>query len=223
MIVGECRRFANTIEEIRRRRDSCPVNPPSVEQSAMGTAIIIAAIGLAFVVLATVGSAMRTRSARRRAYAEAVARFVRGETWDRGSVTSSGDVDAATWYLAGVQALRAGRVREAARAFGIAHHADFELVSAALLTFAGLKASSGGEGDVVQLIAATWREMKRPALGETHVDGQMLGAITQTAPTGPRNGSALAALIWGVSNEADRRRLQELIDAGPEWASDLRA
>lgn len=189
----------------------------------MGTAIFLAAIGLACVVLAAVGSAMRTRSARRRAYAEAIDRFIRGETWDRGVVNASGDVDAATWYLAGVQALRAGRVREAARAFGIAHHADFELVSAALLTFAGLKASSGGVADVVPLIVATWREMKRPALGETHVDGLMLGAITQTAPPMPRGGSALAALIWGVTNEAERRRLQELIDAGPEWARDLRA
>ncbi|MBI5765071.1 MAG: hypothetical protein HZA51_16270 [Planctomycetes bacterium] len=194
-----------------------------VEQSAMGTAIILATIGLAFVALAAVGSAMRTRSARRRAYVEAVDRFIRGETWEQGSVTSSGDVDPATWYLAGVQALRAGRVRDAARAFGIAHHADFELVSAALLTFAGLKASSGAVADVVQSIVATWREMKRPTLGETQADGLMLGAIARTAPAGPPNGSKLATLIWGVTDDAHRARLRDLIESGPEWARDLRA
>ncbi len=189
----------------------------------MGTAIILAAIGLAWVVLAAVGSAMRTRSARRRAYAEAIDRFIRGETWEQGVVAASGEIDAATWYLAGVQALRAGRVREAARAFGIAHHADHRLMTAALLTFAGLKASGGGSSDLIQAIAQTWREMKCPALRASEVDALMMDALVRTGAPEMAGLSDLGTLTWCVTSDAERTRLRELIVSGPEWARALRA
>src|SRR5262245_53898308 len=53
------------------------------------------------------------------------------------------------WYLLGCGHLAEGRNKEAARAFGVAHHADFRLESAALLTFTSLKAAGPAGGDWV--------------------------------------------------------------------------
>lgn len=189
----------------------------------MGTAIGLGVFVIALAGLAAGVSSARVCSARRRAYAKAIDRFVSGETWSAGGTTTAGENDPATWYFAGVQGLREGRVREAARAFGIAHHADHRLITAALLTFAGLKASGGGSSDLIQAIAQTWREMKRPALRASEVDALMMDALVQSGAPRMAGLSDLGTLTWCVTSDAERTRLRELIASGPEWARDLRA
>ncbi|MEK6644318.1 MAG: hypothetical protein AABZ08_10445 [Planctomycetota bacterium] len=135
--------------------------------------------------------------------------------------TADYEVNAPAWYLTGVQNLRDGHIREAVRAFGIAHHADCDLVTAALLTFAGLKASSVPAGDLIHQIVTTWHEMNRPRLNATKADALMRSAIQRTAPPAP-TGSELAGFIWVVVGPDERERLKQLIESGPEWTSALR-
>ena len=77
-------------------------------------------------------------------------------------------------YLLACAHLRDGRTREAAREFGAAYHADCNLESAALLTFACLKSREGPDTDITEQIEKTWHEMKRPDLLEHWEDRAML-------------------------------------------------
>jgi hypothetical protein len=81
------------------------------------------------------------------------------------------------WYLQGVLDLRSGRTRQAARSFGLAHHCDANLISAAMFTFVCLKSSDRGGTDIQRLIENTWAEMKRPQLGQFEEERLIFSAL----------------------------------------------
>ena len=138
------------------------------------------------------------------------------------------NINAPAWYLHGVALLREGRTREAARAFGIAHHADGNLETAALLTFATLKArdrgyqqspgnvevADAGYSDFVERVTETWEEMKRPEIARKPQDQQVLDCLESTTRDAPAL-SPLGRLIWLVSSPTDQSRLEQFTGISP--------
>ena len=173
--------------------------------------LLFASIGLASVVM---------RGRRRRAcYAAAKKAFLSSSPEDRvaalSSLLSGAEKDGPAWYLLGCSHLRAYRMKEAARAFGMAHHGDCNLESAALLTFACLKAEDGEGSEIIERILETWEEMRRPEICRRIEDReimQCLSATTRDAPTLSR----LGMLIWYVTGPAHQRKIEETIaGSGP--------
>jgi hypothetical protein len=83
----------------------------------------------------------------------------------------------AGWFLRGLLDLRSERVRHAARAFGMAHHCDVNLESAALLTFTCLKTTDCDPENLLNLANSTWLEMKRPAIGTSWEEKLIFDAL----------------------------------------------
>jgi len=121
------------------------------------------------------------------------------------------------WYLCGCAALREYRCKEAARAFGMAHHADCNLETAALLTFACLKASEGETSDIIEQIVVTWREMKELDVSRTGADRQMLACLADCGAP-PADLSSLGRLAWRVVGSAVRPKLLTLA-ADSRWVA----
>lgn len=88
-------------------------------------------------------------------------------------------------YFWGAALVHDRRISDAARAFGAAYHRDCDLESAALMTFACLKA--GASSDVREslptLIERTWDEMRRPRLGRRPIERRVLGVLLPSATT----------------------------------------
>jgi hypothetical protein len=127
------------------------------------------------------------------------------------------EVSGPAWYLCGCAALREYRCKEAARAFGMAHHADCNLETAALLTFACLKAGEGENSDIVEQIVITWREMKEFDVSRTKADRQMLACLRDDdAPSVQL--SPLGCLAWSVVGPALRPKLS-ILAADTRWAA----
>jgi len=138
---------------------------------------------------------------------------------------SPSQLNGPAWYLIGVEHLRAGDTKEAARAFGMAHHADCDLESAALLAFACLKAAPGAESDIVEQIIATWREMKQPALPARDAERRLLACVEETdrheaarrepRPPSPPDLPALGRLAWLVVGPAVRPKVERVFADPP--------
>jgi len=125
------------------------------------------------------------------------------------------------WYLMGCHHLAEGEFKEAARAFGIAHHADFRFASAALLTFTALKAASPAGGDWITLLVATWHETGCPDIGETREDAQTLKCLESTTRDPPML-SPLGRLAWLVSGPHGQERIEQaLLQKSGGLAGDL--
>ncbi len=87
---------------------------------------------------------------------------------------------AAAWYLLGSLYARRRDFGMAARLFGMAHHVDADLTSAAVLTFACLKAAGRPEADhqaATQALRQTWGEMRKPIVGYSALEQAVLRAI----------------------------------------------
>lgn len=95
----------------------------------------------------------------------------------------------------------------------MAHHADCDLESAALLTFACLKAADGPDSDLVEKIISTWEEMRRPELLARPADSKMAACLATADPPPPRL-SPLGRLVWPVVGPALRAEVERRIDQG---------
>jgi hypothetical protein len=129
------------------------------------------------------------------------------------------DPNGAAWYLCGCACLTGCRTRQAARAFGMAHHADSGLETAALLTFACLKASDGEDSDLIEQITTTWHEMKKPDILRRQEDRLLLDCLEATTGRAPVSLSPLGRMTWLIAGPVLRERLERLI-AGDDarWA-----
>lgn len=164
----------------------------------------------------------RSALRRRRAFDAAICTFAAAPEERREAVMreqlETTDVRGPAWYLLGCACLRAGRVREAARAFGAAHHHDCDLETAALLTFACLKAREGPGTDLIERVLTTWEEMQRPDVTRRTADRRMLRCLASTTRTAPEL-SPLGRLIWGVAGPAQQARIESILKTGDErWA-----
>jgi hypothetical protein len=137
------------------------------------------------------------------------------------SLTGGTEMDAPAWYLLGCAYLQEGRPRLAARAFGVAHHADYMLETAALLTFACLKASEGPDSDIVEQMIRTWHEMRKPDLNRRREDQLIMDCLASTETTPPPL-SPLGRLTWLTVPRQQQSRLAKMIANGDANAASLR-
>lgn len=190
----------------------------------MGTRLILA--GAVTVLGAAVAAALVERRRRRRRYARAVRAFTTAPAEKRDeamrALLREAATDAPAWYLLGCTHLRASRMREAARAFGFAHHCDCNLETAALLTFACLKAADGAASDIVEQILVTWEELGRPDPAHRVEDRQMLRCLAATTREAGRL-APLGRLIWLVTGPAQQARLERMLATRDPRFSPLRA
>ncbi|MFH1420041.1 MAG: hypothetical protein ABII12_17335 [Planctomycetota bacterium] len=184
----------------------------------------IAVIVVAAVVLPTTVSALGRFFLHRRRYAQAAASWRQAAPDERIAamlaILNSGDAGAPAWYLVGCAYLQQCRAKEAARAFGMAHHADWRLETAALLTFACLKTLEGEDSDLIEQIVTTWREMRKPDLTRHREDRFLLDCLASTTRDPPRL-SALGRIAWIVVGPAHQARIEQLASAGGDVARDL--
>lgn len=129
------------------------------------------------------------------------------------------DLSAPAWYLLGCTYLQEGRPRLAARAFGVAHHADYKLETAALLTFACLKAKEGPDSDIIEQTIQTWHEMREPDLLRRTQDHFMVSGLASVSAPPPL--SPLGQLIWLTVSEPQRVQLEKMLANGSPVASIL--
>ena len=118
----------------------------------------------------------------------------------------------AAWYLCGCACLGEYRTKQAVRAFGMAHHADSNLETAALLTFACLKASDGEDSDLIEQITTTWHEMKKPDILRRQEDQMLLDCLEATAGKARIALSPLGRMTWLVVGPVLRERLDRLVN-----------
>ena len=109
---------------------------------------------------------------------------------------------AGAWYLLACLHARRGEFALAARLFGMAHHVDPDLTSAALLTFTCLKAAAAPALDQVKpgpILAQTWDEMNRPPLGESALEQTIWRALdpADRTPTADSPLPHLARMVFG--------------------------
>ncbi len=115
-----------------------------------------------------------------------------------------GHTNGPAWYLIGCAHLRLSHPKQAARAFGIAHHADCNLETAALLTFACLKARDGEDSDIIEQINDTWHEMNEPNIFHRKEDRRILACLGETSKTTPPGLAPPEQLAWSVLGPAAR-------------------
>lgn len=168
------------------------------------------------VVVIVAATSLRATARRRRRYQEAVRRWQetaperRRETFE--SLTDGPDLDAAVWFLLGCAYLQEAKMRLAARAFGVAHHADYKFESAALLTFACLKSTEGPDTNIVEQMIRTWHEMREPDLLRHQEDRLMLECLASTTTAPPL--SPLGRLIWLTAPSSQHARVEKILANG---------
>ena len=130
------------------------------------------------------------------------------DTASQRGAQSSGRDRAATWFHRGVTLVREGKTKDAARAFGMAHHAEHRLENAALLTFACLKAREGDDSDLVEQLINTWLEAGSTPVTRTRTDAAMLASL-DTADEKVVPLSPLGHLAWAVLGSEAREKLHD--------------
>jgi len=126
------------------------------------------------------------------------------------------ETDGAAWFLHGCTLLQAYRTKEAARAFGMSHHADCEIETAALLSFACLKSADGEDPRIVEQIIATWHQMKRPEMTRRRADRLLLDCLASVSPV-PPGMSPLGRLAWLVLGPSLRGRIEQALEDTGRW------
>ncbi len=174
---------------------------------------IILGIVALFLMLGTIHT-LRDRAFQRRHRTEAI-RIFQSESPERRerslrALIESQPSGAAARYLHGVVCLRTGRVRDAARSIGASFHRDCDLESAAMLTFACLKARDGADTDIVQRIMQTWEESNRPSLPIQSADREIAACLSSTTRD-PPGLSEIGALIWNVVGPPQQVDVEKLL------------
>lgn len=175
----------------------------------------------------SLGAALATR-ARRARYRAAIQAWRATQSGRRAEALESfatGPDRAAAWFLLGADRLRTGEMADAAKKFGMAHHADWELESAALLTFTCLKSRDDGGEVFLQHLSTTWTEMRRPALGAREAERLVLDGLAEDGEE-PKRLTVLGQIAWRVGPPGAREALSRIVvgDAvAADWAADFTA
>ena len=174
-----------------------------------------------------VGARWRDQRRARRRYAEALRIWTekRPAEWAaalRRLIEREEGPNGAAWYLLGCAQLWQGETQAAARAFGMAYHADWNLQTAALLTFACLKSVQEEDGELLRPIVATWEEMKSRPIEETEVDQMMLQCLEATTRDAPAL-SEVGRLAWLCGGPAQQEAIERLLETRADWSAPLRA
>jgi hypothetical protein len=185
--------------------------------------------GIAFgaAVFLVAGLVIQARLRTGRLYAEACQQWTAAVAADREgamrSLLNRPGLNGPAWYLCGCACLQEYRAKQAARAFGMAHHADSNLETAALLTFACLKAADGQDSDLVEQITTTWQEMKNPDILHRQQDRLLLDCLEATCGQAPASLSPLGRLAWLVVGPVLRDRIERLVTGDDACWAPLRS
>lgn len=87
-----------------------------------------------------------------------------------------------TSYLLGCQCFDRGRVATGVRHMMVAHHAEPQLQSAALLAFAGLNWVSRRGAALLPVLLETWEEFRRPEFDRLEKERALLDVFARAAP-----------------------------------------
>lgn len=117
---------------------------------------------------------------------------------------------AATRYLLGCRALDRGRPASAVRHMMVAHHADPDLESAALLVFAGMNAVSRAGVPMLTVLLDTWVEFRRPQFDRYARERRLLSAFAAEWE-GPPSVSDLTRRLWRLPIQVLRSQIREAV------------
>lgn len=123
---------------------------------------------------------------------------------------------AAARYLAACQCFDRGRSALAVRHMMIAHHAEPDLQSAALLVFAGLNWIGRRGAMLLPVLLDTWEEFRRPEFDRYRKERILLDACSESQP-GLELTPPLARQLWRLPIRTLRAQIREAVlsrDAG---------
>lgn len=115
-----------------------------------------------------------------------------------------------TRYLLGCDALDHGRIATAVRHMMVAHHAEPDFESAALLVFAGLKWGPQRTRPLLPVLLETWDEFRRPGFDRTRREKLLLDAFAEPLDL-PGPLSALARRLWRLPVHTLRAQIREAV------------
>jgi len=121
-----------------------------------------------------------------------------------------------TRYLAACQCFDRGRSGVAVRHLMVAHHAEPDLESAALLVFAGLNWVSRRGAALLPVLLDTWEEFRRPEFDRHLKERALLDAFAEPDP-GLAQVAPLARRLWRLPIATLRAQIREAVlsrDAG---------
>jgi hypothetical protein len=122
-----------------------------------------------------------------------------------------------TRYLLACQGFDRGRSALATRHMMIAHHAEPQLESAALLAFAGLNWIARRGTALLLVLLDTWEEFRRPEFDRCRVERRLLDAFAESEP-GLAHVSPLARRLWRLPIHTLRAQIRQAVlarDATP--------
>lgn len=115
---------------------------------------------------------------------------------------------AVTRYLAGIHAFDRGRPAMGVRHLMIAHHAEPQLESAALLVFAGLNWIAQKDRPLLPVLLETWEEFRRPEFDRRPRERELLNAFAEPTPELAQL-SPLAPRLWRLPIKTLRAQLRQ--------------
>jgi hypothetical protein len=121
-----------------------------------------------------------------------------------------------TRYLLGCRCYNQGQPATAARHLMIAHHAEPQLQSAALLAFAGLNWVNRRGTPLLPVLLETWEEFRRPEFDRLPLERTLLDAFAVPDP-GLAQLPSLARLLWRLPIPMLRAQIRDAVisrDAG---------
>lgn len=111
-------------------------------------------------------------------------------------------------YLIACDLLEHGRVATAVRHYMIAHHAEPDVESAALLVFAGLNWLGRRSDPLLAVLLDTWEEFRRPEFDRREKERLLLDAFAETTPP-PSGLSPLARRLYRLPLPSLRAELRQ--------------
>ncbi|MGD8450629.1 MAG: hypothetical protein PVJ57_02325 [Phycisphaerae bacterium] len=117
---------------------------------------------------------------------------------------------AVTRYLLACQCFDRGRSAQAVRHMMVAHHAQPQFESAALLVFAGLNWIPRRGSALLPVLLETWEEFRRPEFDRLRLERTLLDAFAEPQP-GLQQVSPLARALWRLPIQTLRAQIREAI------------
>jgi len=121
-----------------------------------------------------------------------------------------------TRYLLGCQCFDRGNSAIGVRHMMVAHHAEPQLKSAALLAFAGLNWVGRRGEALLPVLLETWEEFRRPEFDRLPRERLLLDSFAEADP-GLANVAPLARRLWRLPIQTLRAQIREAVvsrDAG---------
>lgn len=113
-------------------------------------------------------------------------------------------------YLLGCHGFDHGQPATAVRHMMLAHHAEPDFQSAALLVFSGLNWIARPGVPLLTVLLDTWEEFRRPAFDRYARERALLDALLEDLP-GLASASALAQRLWRLPIQTLRAQIRQAV------------